>query len=72
MSQSQYDFKQNQGSEKFEKHSCFDSFLYQKLMNALVESSGLCNDFYKKIGFDPVLYGQPPTSKNLELASDPF
>jgi len=30
------------------------------------------NDFYKKIGFDPVLYGQPPTSKNLELASDPF
>ena len=29
-------------------------------------------DFLSKIGFDPVLDGQPPTSKNLGLASDPF
>ena len=28
LSQSEYDFKQNQGSEKFEKHNCFDSFLF--------------------------------------------
>ena len=28
--------------------------------------------FLSKIGFDPVLDGQPPTSKNLGLASYPF
>ena len=51
----------------------FFSFLYQKLMNALVVYSGLFVWFFiKKSGLTQSWMGNLRPLKNLELASDPF